>query len=544
MLGSRWPILCLPILLASVCGSDILMVTMGGTKSHKMPFWELSRGLIRRGHNVTFMSAFPPDFHIQGLEEIAPEGLVSYVRNYMTYDLVGARMRGEEPLPVKDIFRYGYEACDAFLSDIETRALLRSGRNFDLIILDGTYPECAFGIVYKLKVPFMYINTVGFYAMPLSNSGSPTPFSVTPFFGKAYTDNMGVVDRAMNAAWYIGAYTMHSVMAVFLQGVLRRHIGPEMPHVYDMAKNVSFILQNGHYSVSYPRPYLPNVAEVACIHCKEAKRLNPDIEDWISGAGDAGFIYISMGSSVRTSKMPLSVHRLIINALGRLPQRVLWKQDGEQNMTDIPPNVRLYKWLPQQDLLGHPKIKAFITHGGLLSMFETVYHGVPIVTIPVFCDHDANAAKAEIDGYAKKLELQHLTSEKLYEAIKEVINVPKYKVEVKYRQTLLRDQKETPLERAVYWTEYVIRHKGAYHLQSPAKDLNFIQYYLLDVAALIILVVFTTISLITYVVRVGFKRLVKYVQNRQMNQLLDKSNDLLKRSKKLIDHTAMSKKHL
>ncbi|XP_073946559.1 uncharacterized protein [Choristoneura fumiferana] len=47
--GSRWPILCLPILLAaSVCGSDILMITMGGTKSHKMPFWELARGLIRR----------------------------------------------------------------------------------------------------------------------------------------------------------------------------------------------------------------------------------------------------------------------------------------------------------------------------------------------------------------------------------------------------------------------------------------------------------------------------------------------------------------
>ncbi|XP_047998048.1 UDP-glucosyltransferase 2 [Leguminivora glycinivorella] len=541
---ARWPVLWLPILLASVCGSDILMVTMGGTKSHKMPFWELSRGLIRRGHNVTFMSAFPPDFHIQGLEEIAPEGLVSYVRNYMTHDLVGARMRGEEPLPVKDIFRYGYEACDAFLSDIETRALLRSGRNFDLIILDGTYPECAFGIVYKLKVPFMYINTVGFYAMPLSNSGSPTPFSVTPFFGKAYTDDMGVIDRAMNAAWYIGAYTMHSFMAVFLQGVLRRHFGPQMPHVYDMAKNVSFILQNGHYSVSYPRPYLPNVAEVACIHCKEAKRLNPDIEEWISGAGDAGFIYISMGSSVRTSKMPLSVHHLIINALGRLPQRVLWKQDGEQNMTDIPANVRLYKWLPQQDLLGHPKIKAFVTHGGLLSMFETVYHGVPIVTIPVFCDHDANAAKAEVDGYAKKLELQHLTSEKLYEAIKEVINLPKYKTEVKYRQTLLRDQKETPLERAVYWTEYVIRHKGAYHLQSPAKDLNFVQYYLLDVAALTILVIFTIASLITYVMRVGFKRLVKYVQNRQMDQLLNKSNDLLQRSKKLIDHTAMSKKHL
>lgn len=175
-------------------------------------------------------------------------------------------------------------------------------------------------------------------------------------------------------------------------------------------------------------------------------------------------------------------------------------------------------------------------------MFETVYHGVPIVTIPVFCDHDANAAKAEIDGYAKKLELQHLTSDKLYRAITEVINEPRYKIEVKKRQILLRDQKETPLERAIYWTEYVIRHKGAYHLQSPAKDLNFIQYYLIDVVLFVALAVFTIFAIFSYLLRSAFTKLANYVQNRHV--LLHKSNDLLNCSKKLIDQTAISKKKL
>nr|ASX94000.1 UDP-glycosyltransferase UGT50A4 [Zygaena filipendulae] len=544
MIPSQWPAVCLSILLAaSVCGSDILMITMGGTKSHKMPFWELARGMIRRNHNVTFLSAFPPDFHIEGLEEIAPEGLVSYVRSFMSWDLVGARMRGEDPLPLKDIFRYGYEACEAFLSDYETKSFLRSGRSFDLIVLDGAFPECALGIVYRLKVPFMYINTVGFYAFSLSTSGSPTPYSVTPFFATPFTDNMGLVDRAINTAWNIGAMCMHSLMVTILQGVLRRHFGPQMPHVYDMSKNVSFILQNGHYSVTYPRPYLPNVAEVACIHCKDAKQLNPDLEEWISGGGDTGFIYVSMGSSVRTTKMPLSAHHLIVNALGRLPYRVLWKQDVEQNVTNIPSNIRLYKWLPQQDLLGHPKIKAFITHGGLLSMFETVYHGVPVVTIPVFCDHDANAAKAELDGYAKKLNLETLTADELNRAVKEVINEPKYRIEVRKRQLLLRDQKESPLDRAIYWTEYVIRHKGAYHLQSPAKDLNFFQYYLLDVAFLFVALFFVVFTLISYVLRFILKVLSHSIETKDMNKFLDKSNVLLKQSKNLIDH-GLPKKNL
>lgn len=168
-----------------------------------------------------------------------------------------------------------FQACDAFYSDIETLSFLRSGRNYDLIVLDGAYPECAMGVVYRLKLPFIFINTVGFYTNAFSNSGSPTPFSVTPFFSKGFTDNMSLLERAVNAFWHVTANAAHALTMMVLQGVLRKHFGPQIPHVYDMTRNVSFILQNGHYSVSYPRPYLPNVAEVACIHCKEAKRLKP-----------------------------------------------------------------------------------------------------------------------------------------------------------------------------------------------------------------------------------------------------------------------------
>ncbi|KPJ20764.1 UDP-glucuronosyltransferase 2C1 [Papilio xuthus] len=177
-------------------------------------------------------------------------------------------------------------------------------------------------------------------------------------------------------------------------------------------------------------------------------------------------------------------------------------------------------------------------------MFETVYHGVPIVSIPVFCDHEANAAKAEVDGYAKILDLQYLTSDKLYRAIKEVIDEPKYRIEVKKRQILLRDQKETPLERAIYWTEYVIRHKGAYHLLSPAKDLNFFQYYLLDVALAFIVILITISVLIAFVIRRSFHWLIDYLQSRRMDKLLDNSSNLLKSSKKLIDSKTIVKKNL
>ena len=46
---------------------------------------------------------------------------------------------------------------------------------------------------------------------------------------------------------------------------------------------------------------------------------------------------------------------------------------------------------------------------------------------------------------------------------------------------LMRDQMESPLDRAVYWIEYVIRHKGAPHLRTASRKLFFFQRSLFDV---------------------------------------------------------------
>lgn len=172
-------------------------------------------------------------------------------------------------------------------------------------------------------------------------------------------------------------------------------------------------------------------AEVACIHCRAAKPLPKDIEDFIAGAGDAGFIYVSMGSSVKAANMPDHLYHMLVQTFAKLPYRVLWKYESSQRPHDLSSNVKIGRWLPQQDILGHKKLRAFVTHGGLLSMYETVYHGVPVVTMPVFCDHDSNSAKAEADGYAYKLALETLTTEKLMKGIHAVIHDTKYRREAK-----------------------------------------------------------------------------------------------------------------
>ena len=63
----------------------------------------------------------------------------------------------------------------------------------------------------------------------------------------------------------------------------------------------------------------------------------------------------------------------------------------------------LSKYLPQYTLLGHPKVKVFVTHGGLLSLIDTVKRRKPAVCIPVFGDQHLNCQKMDSWTIARQL---------------------------------------------------------------------------------------------------------------------------------------------
>lgn len=89
------------------------------------------------------------------------------------------------------------------------------------------------------------------------------------------------------------------------------------------------------------------------------------------GSGDSGFIYVSMGSSVKAAKMPEHLRQLFIRTFAQIPYRVIWKwESGLTEMKDLPPNVKIGTWLPQQDILGECPIDRFpITRRSFLNRF-------------------------------------------------------------------------------------------------------------------------------------------------------------------------------
>lgn len=117
--------------------------------------------------------------------------------------------------------------------------------------------------------------------------------------------------------------------------------------------------------------------------------------------------------------MPEKLRKIIIGALSDLPYLVLWKWESD-HLPDKPPNVVTRKWLPQQDILAHPNIRAFVTQGGLQSTEEAISRKVPLVGMPFMGDQPMNVQKIIDLGIGVGVDPVTVTQDQLKESIIEV----------------------------------------------------------------------------------------------------------------------------
>ncbi|XP_055967186.1 UDP-glucuronosyltransferase 2B17-like isoform X2 [Sorex fumeus] len=264
--------------------------------------------------------------------------------------------------------------------------------------------------------------------------------------------------------------------------------------LHEMMQKAEIWLIRTYWDFQFPHPILPNFEFVGGLHCKPAKPLPEEMEKFVESSGENGIVVFTLGSIV--TSMSEEKANLIASALAQIPQKVLWRFDGKKP-DSLGANTRLYKWIPQNDLLGHPKTKAFITHGGTNGIYEAIYHGVPMVGIPLFADQPDNIAHMQAKGAAVRLDFETMSSSDLLNALKTVISDPSYKKNVMKLKAIQRDQPVKPLDRAVFWIEFVMRHKGAKHLRPASHRLSLLQYHSLDVIGFLLACVAAALWLIT-----------------------------------------------
>lgn len=128
-------------------------------------------------------------------------------------------------------------------------------------------------------------------------------------------------------------------------------------------------------------------------------------------------IYISMGS-LMSSRI---FCRRCIRAFGGKEMSVILNTGRvpPESLGKLPPNIYAYSFVPQLEVLSHADL--FITHGGMNSINEAIYFGVPMLVMPVINDQPINAAQVERLGIGERTRAFPTTAGRLYRSARRVL---------------------------------------------------------------------------------------------------------------------------
>ncbi|KAK9838454.1 hypothetical protein WJX81_000210 [Elliptochloris bilobata] len=492
------------LLLRPVAGGRVLAIPLPGAESHLYVMSTIINELADRGHEI--MLAIP-ESDLPVLTRVNTTRL-----RVLTYDSAYSKQDMKEMVRgAGDALAMGFlgslesfltylqalmHFCERFARDeAATAAMLEFAP--DLVVGDVVY-ACAMGQSELLgraqgrsppRLPRVLISALPLLdpLVPGRMESMPNRLAFVPQFGTSLSNSMDLAGRVRNALVYLGSLAVEQARVLPMYARLCA--------TFDVAcfnrtllHSSTMFLYNSDFALEWPRPLPPNVQLVGALLPRPARPLPPHFQAMLEGA-HGGVVFASLGT---LCTFGLEGFRRIAAALGALPQCVIWKLapgDLPDNTTlaalRLAPNVQVVEWAPQQDLLGDPRVCAFVTHGGLNSVYEAAYHGVPLVGIPMYGDQPDNVAKAVHRGFGLLVPAKHLQAETLRAAVMRVATEPAFREAAKLVGMRLRAHPVPPVHRAADWVELALATGGAPYLKSNEHTLSWPAAHLLDVAALL-----------------------------------------------------------
>ncbi|KAI4466726.1 UDP-glucosyltransferase [Holotrichia oblita] len=326
---------------------------------------------------------------------------------------------------LKYVWDYSLSFTDIALNSTALEELLTYPRNhFDLIIFDFSCGQYMYPLLnYFGNPPTVAVSPFGLSPSNLNFMGSHY-YSYYPIYVTPYTDKMDFIDRIYNLILYQASAIYDSYYTGVMSVKVRQKFGKNIPSYEKAMRGIGLLLVNYDPILDFPHPLPPHIIPVGGLHVSRSTKIPSDLQQILDNA-QYGVIYFSFGTNVQPSWLTMETKMIFLEAFRKLKQTVLWKYNGD-DLKVVPKNVIIKKWFPQTDILSHENVELFITHCGGLSTQESMYHGVPLVGIPIFLDQKANAIRIEKKSLGKRLNLTGLNVEDLYETIQEVLSNPKY----------------------------------------------------------------------------------------------------------------------
>ncbi|XP_053663196.1 UDP-glucosyltransferase 2-like [Anopheles marshallii] len=503
----------LPVVLGLVGVSQAANVLfMSGVPSPSHYIWlrPLMYEMGKRGHNVTVLSADvekPP----ANVTYIHLENFYSAMYNTtMREKFDFFEMAKQSPVQMLHMFdEFGLNLCEAAIRSEGLNFLLGYPKDFkfELFVSDFMIGPCIPSIIMHRFKGVPYIPSTPYNAPSTAATvlGAFAYPGLVPNHVFDVPQSMSFVQRVKNFYYDMYEMIIHEVYMHPEADKIVRKLYPDAPPTNTFYKNVRLSLSNINPIIQYKEPMMPNMIPVGGLQIMPSKPLPDDLRKVVESAKN-GFILFSLGSNARSDLLGPERVRNILNAMERLPQyQFLWKFESDESKlpVPVPKNVYIRAWMPQNDLLAHPNIKLFITHSGLLSTQEAIWHGVPIVGFPLFADQFRNINYCVEVGIAKRLSMQHFQANELVQVVQEMLGNAGYSQRMKQMSRLFRDQPESPLERAVWWCEWVLRNPDAILLQSPAVYMSWFQKYSYDVLTFMLVALLAAVGMALKVVNIA-----------------------------------------
>ncbi|KAK7798053.1 hypothetical protein U0070_010702 [Myodes glareolus] len=403
--------------------------------SHWLNLKTILEELVQRGHEVTVLKF--PSIIVNQIENSAlnfenvplldgnetPEKFLNYFL-HLAVNVIPRLSVWQAAKMFQDLFiqftANFEELCRSALYNQTFMNKLRDAK-YDVMVIDPVVP-CGELVAEVLQVPF--VNTLRFsmgFTIEKYCGQLPVPLSYVPVTMGELSDHMTFPERVKNIMLSLFfEFGPQQYDFAFWDQFYSETLGRPTTFCETIGKAEIWLIRT-YWDFEFPRPYLPNFEFVGGLHCKPAKPLPKEMEEFVQSSGEHGVVVFSLGSMVKN--LTEDKANLIASALAQIPQKVMWRYSGKKPAT-LGSNTRLFNWIPQNDLLGHPKTKAFITHGGTNGIYEAIYHGIPMVGVPIFADQPDNIAHMKAKGAALKVNFNTMTSADLHSALRAVINEP------------------------------------------------------------------------------------------------------------------------
>ncbi|XP_046971943.1 UDP-glucosyltransferase 2-like [Vanessa cardui] len=474
------------------------------SKSHSILGQGMVSRLLEAGHEVVHVTSFPREKPEPNLTEInlksQAEKMKAEVEKFEHLKL--KNLVGKENFGNSLFFIYfTHEIHKQILEDPDLLKFLSDPKEkFDAVILEWFFADEIAGIAPLFKCPLIWFGSTEAHWQVLKLVDEiPNPSYTVDIFSTStsplsFWERIEELYKVLKKLFLIGVLVTPFEKTIYnnVFNKIAAERGVTIPSYDEAVYNGSMLLLNSHPSIGTPFRLPQSAKYIAGYHIDRKVKLLPKEIQKIMNEAKHGVIYFSMGSNLKSMDMSDYMKKSLLTMFSTLKQTVIWKFEGD--LDNVPTNVHLLKWAPQQSILANPNLRFFITHGGQLSTTEAIHFGVPVIGIPVLGDQHVNMRSVTKKGFGILVNLAENMAIDLQIAIKEMLENESYGTKAKELSLIFHSRPQTPGDELVFWIEYVVNTHGAPHLRSPALSIPFYKKIYLDLLAVCLSVLYLLVS--------------------------------------------------